>query len=311
MGRLGLVLLFGFFTSITAYPCINEYRTLLSGRVIETDPMSGRVSANILDTSGLYAKGQKLLSRFKLTDSIELLSDYAVTLIYRGQYLKSRNIYFGIEKTHPNLYTTASNLGTAYELLGKPDSAHFWIKKSMELNPESHKGSEWIHLKILEYQMAKSPNPETSILGLDFGTETKPEPPVDVDLPATIWHIRHQLEERLVFVKPPNVIVGNIYFDLGNAVAIEWDVEAALDCYEAAEEFGFSSPLLTERLAHMKSLGRSASTRRKLKETVKEMADRPVLALTILGFIFLAILGLIIFIVFKLRRRRKRKKQLK
>lgn len=305
MVRFGLVFLFGFIAFVTSYSCINEYRTLLSGEVIETDPTSGRVSAKTLDTNGLYAKGQDLLRRYKATDSVELLSDYAVTLIYRDQYSTSKNIYHQIEKVHPRLYTTASNLGTVYELLGQPDSAHHWIKKSMELNPESHKGSEWIHLKILEYQMAKNPNPEASILGLDFGTDIKPQPPVGIDLLATIWHIRHQLQERLVFVKPPNTIVGNIYFDLGNAVALKWDVEAALDCYEAATEFGFRSDLLSKRQLHMQGITKKANARRTLEKIVRVMADNPVLALILLAVILLGGLGLLMVVVRKIRRRKR------
>lgn len=307
MRRFGLVFLFGFLAFVTSQSCINEFRTLLSGDVVASDALSGRVSAKTLDTNGLYFKGQDLLKRYKTTDSIELLSDYGVTLIYREQYSKSRNIYHQIEKTHPGLYTTASNLGTAYELMGKPDSAHYWIKKSMELNPESHKGSEWIHLKILEYQMAKNPDPEASILGLDFGTDVKPQPPVGIDLLATIWHIRHQLKERLVFVKPPNTIVGNIYFDLGNAVALKWDVEAALDCYEAAEEFGFHSPILSKRQSHMQALGTKASARRTLEKIVRAMAEHPVLALSVLGILFFGAVYLLIIFIRKMRRRKGKK----
>ncbi|PCI98670.1 MAG: hypothetical protein COB15_05455 [Flavobacteriales bacterium] len=178
------------FASIgSSFACINEYRTLLTGEVVYTDPSSGKVWNKEIDSLELRNKSVELLAAYKRSDSLEYYSDYAAALTYLGEYQNAKKIYEQIERLSPNLYTTASNLGTIYELIGKPDSALIWIKKSIELNPESHNGSEWIHIKILEYKLSESADLQTSILGLDFGTDVKPSNPKNYDLEELKEHI--------------------------------------------------------------------------------------------------------------------------
>jgi len=161
----------------SSFACLNEYRTLLTGEVIHTEPSSGKVWNREIDRLELTTKSRKLLAAYERSDSLEYYSDYAAALTYLGKYQKAKKIYLEIEQRTPNLYTTASNLGTIYELIGKPDSAMIWIKKSIGLNPESHKGSEWIHVRILEYKLSKPLDITTSILRLNFGNSEKPGNP--------------------------------------------------------------------------------------------------------------------------------------
>lgn len=173
---------FLFFISINSMGCINEYRTLLSGKVILTDPTSGKIWTKQIDKKELRKKADELFKQYESTNSIEYLSDYAASLIYLREYDEAKKIYFFIENMNPNLYTTASNLGTLYELVGTADSALIWIKKSVKLNPNSHEGSEWIHIKILEFKITNSQNFDKSILGLDFGNDPLPSNPHNYDL---------------------------------------------------------------------------------------------------------------------------------
>ena len=247
-----LFLLFLVVKSSTA--CINEYVTLINGDVHYSDGTYGRVASKVIDSLELTQKSKELLSSYKKTNSIETYSDYAAALIYLGKYEEAKTIYLEIEKRAPNLYTTASNLGTLYELTGKVDSALIWIKKSVELNPESHRGSEWIHIKILEYKRSKTSNIQSSILELDFGNKELPANPNNYDLDQLKEHIWHQLAERTTFVKPKNEIVGNIYFDLGNILAQTRNLESALESYEAAKEYGFESTLMKQRIETMQKM---------------------------------------------------------
>ena len=84
-----------------------------------------------------------------------------------------------LEKKSPGQYAVAANLGTAYELNGDNRKALEWIKKGVERNPESHFGTEWLHVKILEAKIAIEQNPEWlsnhSVLETDFAvSETRP-----------------------------------------------------------------------------------------------------------------------------------------
>ena len=286
--------------------CINEYRTRLDGTVVYTDPSSGRITPKIKNRGELSREAEDLMAAYLRSDSVEYLSDYAATLIYLGNYQQAKNIYFNIRVKYPNLYTTASNLGTIYELTGQPDSAYYWIKKSIEINPRSHKGTEWIHLKILEFKLSGSSDYSPSILGLNFGDQAKPENPEDYDLHELTFDIRYQLIERLQFIEAPNKIVGNIYFDLGNAIAINQDAQAALESYLEAKRFGFESKLLDLRIAEMQALSDRAKSYQRwenIEDFVKENPEKVLIAL--MGSVLL-FLGLGFYF---LRRRKKRRKE--
>jgi tetratricopeptide (TPR) repeat protein len=211
-----------------------------------------------MDVRELHETANALLKAYRENGSLENYSDYGAALIYLGEYGKAMAIYKEIEDLSPNLYTTASNVGTIYELIGQPDSALFWIKKSMRLNPDSHGGSEWIHLKILEHKLNGNQLKGKSILGLDFGDSPFPENPNNYDLKELRGHIWHQLRERTKFVKPKNETVGNIYFDLGNVIAQIFDVQAALESYDEALEYGFESTLMESRTVALQKLSNKA-----------------------------------------------------
>jgi tetratricopeptide (TPR) repeat protein len=106
-------------------------------------------------------------------------SDYGGVLIYTGEYAKARDVLLEAERISPGHYAVASNLGTAYELLGENEKALEWIRAGMERNRKSHEGTEWVHVKILEAKIAMQNDPDwlskSSVLGVDFGPEARPK----------------------------------------------------------------------------------------------------------------------------------------
>lgn len=254
-----LIIALIFIHLVGCYGCINEYRTLLSGEVKSLGKVSGKVYPNNIDTFELKHSAELLLKEYRVTKDLKVYSDYAAVLVYVGRYNEAKKIYFDIEKHTPNLYTTASNLGTIYELTGKVDSALYWIKKAVELEPNSHFGSEWIHVKILEHKLSPVSNFKGSVLGLDFGSDKIPQNPNEYNLKQLAFHIEHQLKERTTFVKPKNSIVGNIYFDYGNILAQLFNVEAGLGSYYEAKKYGFDSELLELRNEALEKLSQKRS----------------------------------------------------
>ena len=71
-----------------------------------------------------------------------MLSDYAVYLMKAGRVDESLAILKELNKNLPQEYQIAANLDTAYELNGELDSALFYIKRGIEINPDAHAGSE-------------------------------------------------------------------------------------------------------------------------------------------------------------------------
>jgi len=93
---------------------------------------------------------KQLDSLYIATKDIDYLSDKGLLLILLERYEEAIKLYLEIEKIKPNRYSTASNIGTAYELIGQNENALKWIKKSVELDPKSHNNSEWKTVKILK-----------------------------------------------------------------------------------------------------------------------------------------------------------------
>lgn len=297
-------LLLGLLCTIfveSSFACINEYNTLLSGEVVYEDRARGRILNESVDVIELKRKARRLLAAYKRSDSLQYYSDYAATIMYLGDYQEAKQIYLEIERKYPGWYRTASNLGTVYELIGKPDSALIWIKKSVEIYPNSHGGSEWIHIKILEYQLSKKQNSKRSILGLYFGTDAIPVNQNKYDLSELQRHIWLQLHERLKFVKPRNEIVGNLYFDFGNILAQTSNVQSALESYEAAREYGFESELMNKRTEAFEILDRKAELKGNFYEFVKDNVMVLFVSAIAVFVISLMVIGRLV------SRRRKRK----
>lgn len=297
-----VLVLLTFNIVLNASACINEYGTKLNGEVTYDEPVYGKISPNLKKPNEVRQIAKELLTAYERSDSIEYLSDYAAALTYLGEYEKAKNIYIDIETTHPGLYTTASNLGTLYELTGQPDSALFWIKKSVTLNPESHSGSEWIHIKILEFKLSGKRDYNNSILGLDFGDDPLPVYPDSLNLRQLKQHIHHQLLERLTFIKAPNKIIGNLYFDFGNVLAKTNNVQSALEAYEEAKRFGFKSPNMDQRIETFEILALKAKPHQTRHEVFEFIKDYILVFLILFGIIILVSLSLIIKLIKKIRR---------
>jgi tetratricopeptide (TPR) repeat protein len=290
--------------------CINEYRALLSGEVIFTDAGNvspiGRFNAN--NKPYLLKKLHVADSIYKLTGKLEDYSDLGSMLIYTGQYLKAKQIFQEIEQKTPGLYQTAANLGTAYELLGQNDSALYWIKRAVEINPNSHRGSEWIHVKILEAKVRANGDEKYlwthSILSLDFGDDKIPINKNNLDLQNLRDHLYDQLNERISFIKPKDPIVAQLLFDLGNVCALTMDATSGLQVYQSAKEYGYASDLFDNRLSYFEKLQFKADFRNNTEGWAKE---NPMFALIIFGTIFgLGLVG-ILFLFRRIKMRRHEK----
>ena len=142
----------------------------------------------------------------------ELQSDIAVKYLQLGQFEKALPILRKLVKEFPEQYEFNSNIGTTYELIGQNRLALRYIKKGLEINPDSHRGSEWIHVKILESKVAidKDPNwlDDNKFLDLDAKLAD-----LMVRYPGEesrwvyniLTHLDYQLRTRIPFVPSPDL----------------------------------------------------------------------------------------------------------
>jgi tetratricopeptide (TPR) repeat protein len=239
--------------SLGGYACLNgETRQLKDGYYLYEDFEGAIVPhGHRFFLSELPGELLILDSLYKSTNDIDYLSDYALLLIIQKKYSEAIAIYLDIEKKFPGRYSTASNLGTAYELTGENDKALHWIKKSVEIDPHSHAGSEWIHVKILETKV-NGGQPETdALLGVDFGEGNGPYSTIkNKELLAMRSELYYQLNERISFVDPPDPIVATLMLAQADLAILTGAVRDAIELYEKAKTYGANSDLVNFRLAY-------------------------------------------------------------
>lgn len=192
----------------------------------------------------------RLDSLHRSTGNLDYLSDKGVLLILLRRTDEAIALYQGIEAKSPGRYSTAANLGTAYELAGKDADALRWIRRAVEIDPTSHHGSEWIHVKILEAKTNPSRSIDSrSLIGTEFGMGTTPATSLSRgELETLSRSLAYQLNERMTFIHPKDPIVAQLLFDQGNLhLLLDRPEEARLD-FGSAIEYGFTGRLVADRL---------------------------------------------------------------
>jgi tetratricopeptide (TPR) repeat protein len=274
------------------FACLNgDSYVLKNHRYLYMDHESNIPQRHTFFTSEFDDHIRELDSLYQVKKDLDFLSDKGLILILQKKYQEAIHLYLEIEKIQPNRYSTASNIGTAYELMGDNKNALKWIKKSVEINPESHFSSEWIHVAILEAKMnGNAWINSDSLIKTNFGTEVKPISNFSAEeLTALSQALYYQLKERMSFIDPKDPIVAQLLFELGNIYYLKGQASDALGTYHYAKKFGYQSPLIDQRIS-------SLTPKRKI---VTKIIYWP--------FVIGGILGLVLIGFFVYRRKMNRK----
>lgn len=207
------------------------------------------------------------LDKFKQKppSNFEELNDYGVTLIHAKRYKEAIQIFSKLEKERKDIAQIAANLGTTYELDGQTELARHWIAQGIKRDPNIHEGSEWIHLKILDAQIAQRINSNwikhNDVIGLNFGTKDVPKAKIkniEVDgkkysLSNIFTHSKAQMLQRLPFVDN-DPITAQILFNMANIEVIQMhEADDAADVlYSKAANLGYiDQELLNARIYYI------------------------------------------------------------
>lgn len=275
MKNFALFLVFTFLFSVPAQACLNgETRQLADGSSLYQDdegfvPYGHRFSKK----DDLQENLRSLEAGYRKTGNLDYLSDQGLILIILGEYRKAIDLYQKVEKREPGRYSTASNMGTAYELMGNNKEALRWIEKAVAVRPDSHFGSEWIHVNILKAKIkgGRSVTPQF-LTGQDFGNRPQP---VSGLSKKQLFRLRkqlyYQLNERISFVRPKDPVVAILLFDLANVSYLMGEKAEAAETYEMAKEYGFDRPVLDSRI-RLSAVPLSSRIEKKVKQEVKHHA---------------------------------------
>ena len=173
----------------------------------------------------------------------------------QGHYDASIATLEALETKSPGNYSTASNLGTAYELKGDNRKALQWISEGIKRNPESHEGTEWLHELILQAKLKMEKEPdwlknhhildadETQIAASDYRLRASDR---SLSLKEIQTALRHQLTERMLFVKPKDPIVADLLHTYAMVEAHATVMESAIELMTLSKEYGVSDPMLID-----------------------------------------------------------------
>lgn len=265
------VIFFLAFTvlSSTSYACLNYYYSLdNTGHFHDAEGLRRAFNTNF-NTKLIEAKLKKMEAKLKAENDYKLLSDYAVLLLKAGKTETALDILEQLSIKHPNDYQIAANLGTAYELSGNVEKALEYIQRGLELNPDSHGGSEWVHVKLLETKL-KLAEDESYLDGrsvLELTAEQKKDTRVRDQLMI-------QIRERFPFCKGPDPIMASLLIDLGDCYANTSSIEFARAAYKIAKHYyGALEEIVDPKIAQIKSVQRQFVNLRPDRNTLRREDD--------------------------------------
>lgn len=215
------------------FGCLQGYEgpvstTNIHGQTVTDHPPGWleRLTAALDKSATNRVKGPRQKHQFE-ADPVRKANADAVEILLDGDTKSAIELLQGIEAAHPGRYETAANLGTALELSGNNEGALKWITEGMKRNKQSHDHSEWIHVKILEAKLALKTDPHWldthTISGINLeklnelgqmDTLQGPMRLFHATLPNVHGSIGWQLNERMALVKPKDVIVAHLLYEL-------------------------------------------------------------------------------------------------
>lgn len=225
--KKSLLVLFFILNIIPAFSCINLYDYRLKGGLVETDEYSPLIPTTE-QRRGKIKEVKEYLAQWacKINWTNKEASDYAALLMMDFQFEKAQTILDTLLQKDSLNYTYNSNYGTLMELMGNNMVALKFIKRSVQIDPHSHQGSEWIHVKILEAKIAMQNDDQWSRHHHVLGDDLKA---------SAINELVYQLNERTYFIQPKDFVVCDLLYTLGETV-VHHDRGVIL----AREAFGLS-----------------------------------------------------------------------
>lgn len=191
------------------FPCGNSYRS----KTHTTEYLKDNQLESFRFRKG-FDQSALLREFYRISDAIsadlnlfENKNDKALAYLRMGKTEDAIAILEQLEKEKPNEYKVIANLGTAYELAGRNKEALQYIRRALQLNSESHQGSEWFHIQVLEAKIQNKPaNWWINYPVLHFNELQK-------DPETIISDMVYQLKERLPFTPKPDLMIAAILRD--------------------------------------------------------------------------------------------------
>lgn len=223
---------------LPSFSCMNGHHVRnSSGDWIEIEEDFSPIRV-IFNTSDHKAQIEEFRILYENNKDDKYLIDIGILEAELGNYKEALNIFQELNERKPNDYRITANLGTCYELNGEIDSAYKYIKKGMEINPSSHYGSEYIHLKVLEVKKKMKADPDYLKTHdvLNFPKRLKVH-----QAEEKASQLLHQLRERMPYSPVPDPVVANLLKTLGDLYYVYLSLEDSYYAYNMSKQYTVGS----------------------------------------------------------------------
>ncbi|MET0392733.1 MAG: tetratricopeptide repeat protein [Chitinophagaceae bacterium] len=233
--------------------CLNYYVLDSSGHRHPYDeyPLSG-ITVSARYKISRVKELEKKLSAAPAATRYQYVSNYCAALIEAGRFKEAIPMLERLVKEQPEEYEVNANLAVAYELNGQLTEALSYLKKSMAISPDSHRSSEWFHVKVLE----------AAIVIRDTGKDVRDMDVLQLqdragEATETGAQLSYQLHERLPLTGAPNALLHKVLEESADYYQAHLSLEWAIELYAIAIGYAddaSAAPRLWEKinLAHEK-----------------------------------------------------------
>ena len=228
-----VLFLTALWLSYSAMACINELQPIKGvekpeQKVWELNPPL--ITANTLET--YIARAEHFCG-----EDVKC-SDLVIAQLYAGKYEEALTLSTKLAAKYPKQYEVVVTHAATLELNGKYKEALAMLNQAIEINPKSHKNSEWIHVRILEDRIAGGT--KGSLLGLDFGSGKAPAAPAGVDTGKLLEQLHFQLVERIYFIPKTDTQFGSLLHDYADLLYVNGHKAAGRRYRDLAAEYGYA-----------------------------------------------------------------------
>jgi tetratricopeptide (TPR) repeat protein len=215
-----------------------------------------KLKDTVLKLLGNPAKSWKLsykdIANKALAGNIDykILSDFAWKLAQKNELDIAQKLLLALDAKHPNEYNIMANLGTVYELLGKNKEALLYIAKAVQASPQSHYGSEWLHINILKRKLNIDNNYSYSNffemnnqLKVTYSNSLykekfKPEELGKYHRDTLMVHLAYQLHERMFFIQKDDELMAEMLYMFMQCMIHRGDDAYAAEIAQLVTQYG-------------------------------------------------------------------------
>lgn len=168
-------------------------------------------------------------------------NDLVIGQLYAKDFPTALALSTKLVVKYPDDYSVVITHAAALELNGKIAEAMAFMKRALELDPHSHRDSEWIHLNFLE-QRLKGTNSPSALIGVDLRPSDSLTIPNGKDLKQLLSQVNYQVNDRMFFTPKHDPLFGALLFAYADLLYLNDYRSIASDIYELAKEYGYDGP---------------------------------------------------------------------